>query len=175
MDDQFKQALAEDKYKEIRKSTNFEKYEGNYVSKHYVDMPNVAIKQTIIKPTKEYMTEYQTKFDEAAKDFWKEVDPKNIIKYQSGEVVCNFNSDSLNINEYFGRIFQMIKESLTMELSQNGQTVEELKTSLELLNLSLKTLAEQTTKIKKDISVRALICFMHGFMNTYIKKNIKGI
>ena len=174
MDDATKQKYADERYREIRSTVPIQKYEGNYKSKHYIDVPNQAIKQTVIIPTRGYMTEYEAKFIEASKDFWRDVDPDKITKYMSGEMVCSFNTDSLTIQAYFSRIFHMIKESVTMELSQSGQTSEELKSAFEMLGLSLKVLADQIVKTKKDINVSAMICFMHGFVNMYVKNNIKG-
>lgn len=173
MDDFSKQKIAEDRYAKM-KGLPVEEYKGDFNKPHYHNIPSCKIQNEKKAIPEGYSTRYKMEFEQASQDFWKNY-PDAFAKYNVGVVVANFGSDRFDVDDFFKRLSNMIRESITAVLATNGYTAESLKEHFTTVDSLLKMMSSEIKKTdtEKKIKPNELASFLHGFVNTYVKNMVK--
>lgn len=176
MDDFTKQAINEEKYKQLRSADSGE-YTGTFESKHYTDVENKTIAATVVKSEEVFNTKYEEDFDKAAKDFWQQKTVNGITKYMSGSTIATFGKELYTINEFLERLSYFIKSSISNELLEKSIPTEGLTEYFNAVNISLKLLGDYLGKENNNIDIVNLSAqlqgFTNGFINSIAKKKIE--
>jgi hypothetical protein len=140
-------------------------------NKHYIEIKNSGNITDAPEISDAYSCSFKTDHIAASKDLWQKTMAEYISDYVKGDMVGRFGKNNSTINDFCSKIFALIKESVTSELSKKNETTEDLKMHLENVNLSLQLFAKEIEK--SNIDIIALSAFLHGFINSYIENVIK--
>lgn len=133
--------------------------------------PSSSIMPTKHEPVEHFSSSYKLDFSKASKDFWV----KNVSKYQStydkGSTVGKFGKYNSNLEDFFDRMFVLVKECITTELTNQGYTSEQLENQFKVLESTFKILVDVVKSIdtEKKLSTDSLCAFLHGFVNGYME------
>jgi len=168
-DDMTKQIAAEKEYKNLRNNATSEQYQGNFDSKHYVEVNNKAIlpevkNDVIIDDSNSY------NFTKAAKEYWSRFDPQSSNKYLTGEMLANMSDKKVTIDILFDKMFLLVKDCIGSELLKNNLTTEPYKEHFKLMETSFKMLSNELIKAKAPLNVKGVMAMIQGFINGYIEK-----
>lgn len=126
-------------------------------------VPDTAIKQIIPEPV-----QLNIDFESTAENYWVTNFPKIYNDYIKGSTAGKFGKNDMSLDTVFTRINALIKELSLMALSNKQMTGEVVKNNLEIINLSLKCIAN-SINIENKEQVKNLYAYMHGYITSVIK------
>jgi hypothetical protein len=138
------------------------------VEKHFKDTGSGDKFKPVVAKT----TTPSSDFTSPSNAFWAAANQSLLESYKSGTTVGKYGVKSPDIETFFNRLSNCIKETIMHELQRSQVTGEKYKNELAALDNILKILAEH---VKIDIEgkqtdcVKSMCSHMHGFINEYSK------
>ncbi len=172
MDEQSKQNVNQEKYKQLRDKPR-EEYNGDFKSSHYNEVENQSMKQTVIMEKEVFSSDYKQAFDKASRDFWQKNTQRGVEKYNGGSMTAKFGKEELNMEELLKRFGSLIKDSITNELKEKKIPTESLNENFKAIDVSLQLLANSVQLLDEKIDIKHITAFLHGFINTYVDNTVK--
>jgi len=142
----------------------------NFGPSGFKNVPSSSIQPTKPEPQVVYNSKFKLDFVGASKDFWVKNVNKAVASYDRGNVTGKYGKYSPDIEDFFNRLFILVKESVISELADKSYTTENLQNQFDIIESAFKMLAAHIKELDKEnkIDVDSLCAFLHGFVNGFI-------